>query len=56
MGDTLVLLPQRQPCRALIQRSVATIEYRVAGPDPYVLLDDDQRCPILGLLQPIGER
>ena len=56
MGDTLVLLPQTQPCQALIQRSVATIEYRVAGPDPYVLLDDDERCPILGLLQPIGER
>ena len=56
MGDTLVLLPKTQPCQALIGRGVATIEYRVVGPDPYVLLDGDQRCAILGLIQPIGER
>ena len=56
MGDTLVLLPQTPPCQALMQRSVATIEYRVAGPDPYVLLDGDKRCAVLGLIQPIGER
>jgi len=56
MGDTLVLLPKTEPCQALTQRGVATIEYRVAGPDPYVLLDGDKRCPLLGLIQPIGER
>jgi hypothetical protein len=51
-----VLLPQTQPCQALFQKGVATIEYRVAGPDPYVLLDDKMRCPLLGLIQPIGGR
>ena len=56
MGDTLVLLPQTPPCQALMQQSVATIEYRVAGPDPYVLLEGDKRCPLLGLIQPIGKR
>ena len=56
MGDTLVLLPKTKACEGLVQRGVATIEYRVAGPDPYVLLDGDQRCPVLGLIQPIGER
>jgi hypothetical protein len=55
MGDTLVLLPRTEPCQALLQRDVATIEYRVAGPDPYVLYDGDQRCAILGLIQPIGQ-
>ena len=56
MGDTIVLLPQTTACQPLLQKGVATIEYRVAGPDPYVLLDGDQRCPLLGLIQPIGER
>lgn len=56
LGDTLVVLPQTPPCQALIPSGVATIEYRVAGPDPYVLLDGDKRCALAGLVQPIGER
>ncbi len=56
MGDTLVVLPQTPPCQQLMKQNVATIEYRVAGPDPYVLLDGDKRCPVQGLIQPIGER
>ena len=55
MGDTLVVLPQTPPCQPLMKQGSATIEYRVAGPDPYVLLDGDKRCPIQGLIQPIGE-
>jgi hypothetical protein len=55
MGDTIVVLPQTPPCQRLLQQGTATIEYRVAGPDPYVLLAGDQRCPIQGLIQPIGE-
>ncbi len=56
MGDTLVVLPQTPPCQELTKRGTATIEYRVVGPEPYVLLAGDQRCPIQGLIQPIGER
>ena len=56
MGDTIVLVPQTAACQPLLQKGVATIEYRVAGPDPYVLLAGDKRCPLLGLIQPIGER
>ncbi len=56
MGDTLVVLPQIPPCQQLMKQSVATIEYRVVGPDPYVLLDGDKRCPVQALIQPIGER
>jgi hypothetical protein len=55
LGDTLVVLPKTEPCQALLQRGVATIEYRVAGPDPYVLFDGDQRCAIQGLIQPPGQ-
>jgi hypothetical protein len=56
MGDTIVVLPQMPACQQLLKQSIATIEYRVAGPDPYVLLDGDKRCPLQGLIQPIGER
>jgi len=56
LGDTLVVLPQTPPCQALIPSGVATIEYRVAGPDPFALLAGDKRCALAGLIQPIGER
>jgi hypothetical protein len=55
MGDTLVVIPQTPACKPLLQQGVATIEYRVAGPDPYVLLVGGERCPIQGLIQPVGE-
>jgi len=55
MGDTLVVLSKTPACQDLIKRNVATIEYRVAGPDPYVLLDGDKRCPLQGLIQPSGQ-
>ena len=56
LGDTIVVVPQTPPCQALMPQGVATIEYRVAGPDPYVLLDNEKRCALAGLIQPIGER
>jgi hypothetical protein len=52
MGDTLMVLPQSDACRPLIPRGTATIEYRVAGPDPLVLIGDHARCAVLGLIQP----
>jgi hypothetical protein len=52
MDDTLVVVPQSEACKALIPKGVATIEYRVAGPQPYVLLDDRRNCEVLGLVQP----
>ena len=55
MGDTLIVVPQSPTCQALIPAGVATIEYRVAGPEVYALLDGDKRCALVGLIQPIGE-
>jgi hypothetical protein len=55
LGDTLVVIPQTPACKPLMQDDAATIEYRVAGPDPYVLYSGDQRCPIQGLIQPEGQ-
>jgi hypothetical protein len=56
MGDTLVVLPQSATCQALIPAGVATIQYRDAGPAPYVLLDNRSLCELVGLIQPIGSR
>lgn len=56
MGDTIVLVPQAPPCQALLERTAATIQFRVAGPDPLVLFNAGQHCAVLGLIQPIGER
>jgi len=56
LGDTLVVVPQTPPCQSLIPAGVATIEYRVAGPEVYALLAGDKRCALVGLIQPIGER
>jgi hypothetical protein len=56
LGDTVVVIPQSEACRPLREASVASIEYRVAGPDPYVLVAGELRCPVLGLIQPVGPR
>jgi hypothetical protein len=56
MGDTIVLVPQAPPCQALLERSTATIQFRVAGPDPFVLFNAGQHCAVLGLVQAIVER
>jgi hypothetical protein len=56
LGDTLVAIPQTDACRPLRQATVASIEYRVAGPDPYVLIAGELRCPVHGLIQPISPR
>ena len=56
MGDSLLVLPQTPACQALIPGGIATIQYNVAGPDPYVLLDNRRECAVAGLIQPIGER
>jgi hypothetical protein len=56
LGDTLVVIPLSDACRPLLEATQASIEYRVAGPDPYVLIAGAQRCPVLGLVQPIGTR
>jgi hypothetical protein len=52
LGDVLVVIPRNEVCASLLTRETATIEYRVAGPDPLVLYSEKARCPIVGLIQP----
>jgi hypothetical protein len=56
LGDSLVVIPQSEVCRPLREASEASIEYRVAGPDPFVLIAEGQRCGVLGLIQPLEPR
>jgi hypothetical protein len=52
LGDSIVVLPKTPECLPLLSRDVATIEFRDAGPAPYVIYAGEQRCPVLGLVQP----
>ncbi len=46
--DTLAIFPNAPECDALLERGVATMEYRDAGPEPMILINKRQRCPFLG--------
>ena len=45
--DTLALIPRQAECAALLQREVATMEFRDSGPIPLSLVGEG-RCPIAG--------
>ncbi len=51
-GDTIAVVPVGPLCRELLDRTTATVEFRLLGPDALVLLTRAGRCPILGLLSP----
>jgi len=54
-GDTIAILPNTPECTELLSRTSATIEFRRSGPEPLVLLDDRERCPLLGLARPVPQ-
>lgn len=51
--DTLASLPRGAACDALAVRGNATIEFRVAGPEPYRLISGPEPCPIDAFLKPL---
>lgn len=51
--DTVVVLPAEPACRQLRQRGQATMEYHDTGPAPFLLVGEEQSCPILGFASPI---
>jgi hypothetical protein len=51
--DLVAVLPNSGVCSGLATRTDASLEYRVAGPEPFVLLNDSQLCPVLGFATPI---
>jgi hypothetical protein len=51
-AQLMAVVPNDAVCRGLGQRGTASMEYRVAGPDPLVLLHENDLCRVIGLAQP----
>jgi hypothetical protein len=51
--DLVAVLPNSGACVGLAQRTDASLEFRVAGPEPFVLINNGQLCPVLGFATPI---
>ena len=51
-GQLVVVIPNDPACSGLVDQGTASMEYRVRGPNPLVLIDGDKLCPILGVAQP----
>jgi len=52
--DIVAVLPNSGACVGLAERTDASLEFRVAGPEPFVLLNDEQLCPVLGFAMPVA--
>jgi hypothetical protein len=53
--DTIAAIPRRPECENVLERGVASLEYRVVGEDPLRLIEDKGYCPIIGLIYPPAE-
>ena len=51
--DLVAVLPNSGACAGLANRTDASLEFRAAGPEPFVLLNDSQLCPVLGFALPL---
>lgn len=52
--DTLALIPRQVECASVLQRGVATMEFRDSGRIPLLLVGDG-RCPIAGFARIVPE-
>jgi hypothetical protein len=52
--DTLALIPRTAACAPVIARGTGSMEFRVAGRDPFILVSAAGRCPIEGFVRPLG--
>ena len=48
----IVVVPNDETCSGFANRGTASMEFRVRGPDPLVLIDRGQPCRVLGVAQP----
>jgi hypothetical protein len=51
-ADSIVVIPKVPECAGLPETREASMEFRVAGKTPYVLINSGKRCPVLGFVQP----
>ena len=52
--DSLALIPRIAACVPVIARGTGSMEFRVAGRDPFILVSAEGRCPIEGFVRPLG--
>ena len=50
-ADSIVVIPKVPECTGLPEAGEASMEFRVAGKLPYVLINGGKRCPVLGFVQ-----
>ena len=50
--DTVAVIPRTPACQPLLAKGRASIEFRVAGPEPYRLVSGEGFCPIDGFIRP----
>jgi len=51
-GRLVAVVPNEPACSGLGDSGTASMEYRVSGPNPLVLINGNELCPVLGLAQP----
>lgn len=50
-ADSIVVIPKLPACAGLAEQREASMEFRVAGKTPYVLINGSERCPVLGFVK-----
>jgi hypothetical protein len=50
-GDSIAVIPKLPECAGLLSQREASMEFRVAGKTPYVLINGTERCPVLGFVK-----
>ena len=60
-ANLVLVIPSDAACAGFlepgaVERGTASMEYRVSGPNPLVLIDGEALCPVLGLVQPPPQR
>ncbi len=53
-GDTIAVIPTESPCTNLLDRTIATMEFRRIGDAALVLMTREGACQIVGLIAPRG--
>jgi hypothetical protein len=53
--DALAVVPNVEACAAFLERTVATMDYRVNHDVPFTLVGEP-RCPVIGFILPLGRQ
>ena len=51
--DTVGVIPIDPDCESILSAGVASMQFRVAGKDPFVLVGEERFCTMLGFARPV---